>query len=66
VKPEGYISLYYRAGYILEQLPETNKFGSSMPKLEPELEKELKEYEKEVDKPVSSGVKRKKSLRGTK
>jgi hypothetical protein len=50
VKAEGYISLYYRAGYIQGQLPETNMFGSSKPYLEPELEKELKGYEKEAVK----------------
>jgi hypothetical protein len=48
VRAEGYISLYYRAGYILEQLSGTNESRDSLPKLEPELEKELNGYEKEV------------------
>jgi hypothetical protein len=49
VKPEGYISLYYRAGYILEQLPtQINRDGRPMPKIEPELEQELQKYEKEA------------------
>jgi hypothetical protein len=57
VKPEGYISLYYRAEYILyyragpltrtgdllRTLPEP--FGKPMPKMDKDLEKELKEYE---------------------
>jgi hypothetical protein len=45
VKPTGYISLYYRAKYILEQL--TEPINQSLPKLEPELEKELQELRKE-------------------
>jgi hypothetical protein len=47
VKPEGYISLYYRAGYILEKLPEP--LGQFMPKMEPELEQELQRYQRQVE-----------------
>jgi hypothetical protein len=41
VKAAGYISLYYRARYILDQLPEP--IGAAMPKLDAQLEQELKE-----------------------
>lgn len=47
VKPEGYISLYYRAGYILEKLPEP--LGQFMPRMEPELEQELQRYQRQVE-----------------
>jgi len=46
VKPEGYISLYYRAGYILEGLLEP--VGQPMPKMDSALEEELRKYEKEA------------------
>jgi hypothetical protein len=47
VKPEGYISLYYRASYIMETLPEP--FGHVMPKMEPELEQELHKHQRQVE-----------------
>jgi hypothetical protein len=47
VKPEGYISLYYRAGYLLEKLPEP--LGQFMPRMEPELEQELQRYQRQVE-----------------
>jgi hypothetical protein len=43
VKAGGYISLYYRAEYILERL--TAPIGQPMPKIDSVLEKELKKYE---------------------
>jgi hypothetical protein len=46
VKSGGYISLYYRAGYILEGL--LDPIGHPMPKMDSTLEKELRKYEKEV------------------
>jgi len=46
VKPGGYISLYYRAGYILEGLLEP--VGQPMPKMDSALEEELRKYEKEA------------------
>jgi hypothetical protein len=47
VRAEGYISLYYRAGYILEGLPEPA--GLFLPKMEPELEQELQRYQRQVE-----------------
>jgi hypothetical protein len=47
VKAEGYISLYYRASYIMETLPEP--FGHVMPKMEPELEQELQRHQRQVE-----------------
>jgi hypothetical protein len=47
VKPEGYISLYYRAGYVLEGLPEPA--GLLLPKMEPELEQELRRYQRQAE-----------------
>ncbi|MBM4162502.1 MAG: hypothetical protein FJ217_15545 [Ignavibacteria bacterium] len=47
VRPEGYISLYYRAGYVLEGLPEPTVL--LLPKMEPELERELRRYRQEVE-----------------
>jgi len=40
VKVAGYIDLYYRTEYILDQL--TEPVGQPLPKLEPQLEQELK------------------------
>jgi hypothetical protein len=48
VKAGGYVSLYYRAEYILEKLPEP--LGQPMPKMESELEKELQKYQKEISR----------------
>jgi hypothetical protein len=46
VKGGGYISLYYRAGYILEGLSEP--VDQPMPNVTPELDQELQKYRKEV------------------
>jgi len=43
VKAGGYISLYYRAEYILERL--TIPIGQPMPKMDKELEEELGKYQ---------------------
>jgi hypothetical protein len=51
VRAAGYISLYYRAGYILEGLLEP--VGQPMPKMDSALEKELQKYEKEVNEQMS-------------
>jgi hypothetical protein len=42
----GYISLYYRAGYILEGLSEP--IDQPKPKVSPELDQELQQYRKEA------------------
>jgi hypothetical protein len=47
MKPAGYVSLYYRAGYILEKLPPTH--GRPMPDMEPELEKEIQQLKGQED-----------------
>ncbi len=47
MKPAGYVSLYYRVGYILEKLPEP--FGKTLPKMEPGLEQELMQYKRQVE-----------------
>jgi hypothetical protein len=45
MKTAGYVSLYYRAGYILEKLPSTH--GQPVPKMDPELEKEIRQLKRQ-------------------
>jgi hypothetical protein len=46
VKGEGYISLYHRAGYILEGL--SVPMDQPVPKLSPELDQEMQKFRKEA------------------